>query len=91
MFPAACLPGQHLSTRQYSRLVKWWVDLIGLEPSGRWDPQPAQDQGQLALQEDRQPSEPVSSCLDNTKLESTVRYLGVELDDALLMTEALEG
>ena len=28
--------------------------------------------------------------LGHTKLESTVRYLGVELDDALLMSEALE-
>jgi hypothetical protein len=34
MFPSRQWQGQHLSTRQYSRLVKWWVDLIGLEPSG---------------------------------------------------------
>lgn len=34
LFPSRLWPGQHLSTRQYSRLVKWWADLIGLEPSG---------------------------------------------------------
>jgi hypothetical protein len=28
--------------------------------------------------------------LGHTKLESTVRYLGVELDDALALSEALE-
>ena len=32
----------------------------------------------------------VQLLLGHTKLESTVRYLGVELDDALLMSEALE-
>ena len=34
LFPSRLWPGEHLSTRQYSRLVKWWVELIGLEPSG---------------------------------------------------------
>ena len=34
LFPSRLWKGEHLSTRQYSRLVKWWVDLIGLEPSG---------------------------------------------------------
>ena len=34
LFPSRMHPGQHLSTRQYARLLKQWVAIIGLEPSG---------------------------------------------------------
>lgn len=50
-------------------------------------PQP--NEGRLALQEDRQPRA-CQILLGHTKLESTVRYLGVEVDDALELSEALE-
>ena len=33
LFPSRQFSGAHLSTRQYSRLLKQWVDLLGLEPS----------------------------------------------------------
>jgi integrase len=33
LFPSRQFPGAHLSTRQYSRLLKQWVELLGLEPS----------------------------------------------------------
>jgi len=51
--------------------------------------QHAANEGVIALQEDRQ----LTRCqllLGHTKLESTVRYLGVEVDDALELSEALE-
>ncbi len=83
MFPSRLLPGQHISTRQYSRLVKWWVDLIGLEPSGNGTHSLRRTKVSLLYKKTGN----LRACqllLDNTKLESTVRYLGVELDDALL-------
>ena len=89
LFPSRLWPGQHLSTRQYSRLVKWWVDLIGLEPSGYGTHSLRRTKVSLLYKKTGN----LRACqllLGHTKLESTVRYLGVELDDALLMSEALE-
>jgi integrase len=89
LFPSRQWPGQHLSTRQYSRLVKWWVDLIGLEPSGYGTHSLRRTKVSLLYKKTGN----LRACqllLGHTKLESTVRYLGVELDDALLMSEALE-
>ena len=89
VFPSRLWPSQHLSTRQYSRLVKWWVDLIGLEPSGYGTHSLRRTKVSLLYKKTGN----LRACqllLGHTKLESTVRYLGVELDDALLMSEALE-
>lgn len=89
LFPSRLWPGQHLSTRQYSRLVKWWVNLIGLEPSGYGTHSLRRTKVSLLYKKTGN----LRACqllLGHTKLESTVRYLGVELDDALLMSEALE-
>ena len=89
LFPSRRWPGQHLSTRQYSRLVKWWVELIGLEPSGYGTHSLRRTKVCLLYKKTGN----LRACqllLGHTKLESTVRYLGVELDDALLMSEALE-
>jgi integrase len=89
LFPSRLWKGEHLSTRQYSRLVKWWVDLIGLEPSGYGTHSLRRTKVSLLYKKTGN----LRACqllLGHTKLESTVRYLGVELDDALLMSEALE-
>ena len=34
LFPSRSRPGEHLTTRQYGRLVDEWVTLIGLDPAG---------------------------------------------------------
>lgn len=89
LFPSRMLRGAHLSTRQYIRLVKQWVALIGLEPA---------EYGSHSLRRTKvsmlyRKTGNVRACqllLGHTKLESTVRYLGVELDDALALSEALE-
>jgi len=88
LFPSRLWPGEHLSTRQYSRLVKWWVDLIGLEPSGYGTHSLRRTKVSLLYKKTGN----LRACqllLGQTKLESTVRYR-VELDDALLVSEALE-
>jgi integrase len=89
LFPSRMIAGAHLSTRQYFRLVKRWIALIGLEPA---------DFGTHSLRRTKvsmlyRKTGNLRACqllLGHTKLESTVRYLGVELDDALALSEALE-
>jgi integrase len=89
LFPSRIAPGAHLSTRQYIRLVKYWTALIGLEPA---------EYGTHSLRRTKvsmlyRKTGNLRACqllLGHTKLESTVRYLGVELDDALALSEALE-
>jgi integrase len=89
LFPSRLVEGAHLSRRQYMRLVKRWIALIGLEPS---------EYGTHSLRRTKvsllyRKTGNLRACqllLAHTKLESTVRYLGVELDDALALSEALE-
>src|SRR5262249_36179637 len=72
----------HLSTRQYARIVHRWADRAGLDSSAYGThslrrTKPAQiykKTGNLRA---------VQLLLGHTKLESTVRYLGIEVDDAL--------
>jgi integrase len=89
LFPSCQVPGRHLSTRQYARLLKQWVDLLGLEPSAYGTHSLRRTKVSLLYRKTGN----LRACqllLGHTKLESTVRYLGVELDDALELSEALE-
>lgn len=79
----------HISARQYARLVKRWVDHIELEPSAYATHSLRRTKVSLLYRKTGN----LRACrllLGHTKLESTVRYLGVELDDALEVTAALE-
>lgn len=86
LFPSRSRPGEHLTTRQYGRLVDEWVALIGLDPA---------DYGTHSLRRTKvaliyRRTGNLRACqllLGHTKLESTVRYLGIEADDALVMSE----
>ena len=89
LFSSRQFPGAHLSTRQYSRLLKQWVALLGLEPSGYGTHSLRRTKVSLLYRKTGN----LRACqllLGHTKLESTVRYLGVEVDDALELSEALE-
>jgi integrase len=89
LFPSRSHAGRHMTTRQYARLVDQWIGLIGLNPA---------DYGTHSLRRtkvalvDRRTGN-IRACqllLGHTKLESTVRYLGVDVDDALSMSEQTE-
>ena len=79
----------HLSTRQYSRLVKSWVVMIGLDPAGYGTHSMRRTKATLIYRQ-TQNLRAVQLLLGHTKLESTVRYLGIEVDDALEMAEQTE-
>lgn len=78
-----------MSTRQYARLVDEWVTGIGLR---------REDYGTHLLRRTKAsiiykqtgnlPA--VQILLGHTKIESTVRYLGVDIEDALALSEATE-
>jgi integrase len=89
LFTSRMNPAAHLSTRQYFRLVKEWVSLIGLEPSAYGTHSLRRTKVSILYRKTGN----LRACqllLGHTKLESTVRYLGVELDDALELSEGLE-
>lgn len=89
LFPSRMVPGAHFSTRQYARLVDQRVTLVGLDPAGYGTHSMRRTKVSLLYKKTGN----LRACqqlLGHTKLESTVRYLGVEVDDALEMSEALE-
>ena len=89
LFPSRMKPGCHLSTRQYARLVDKWVCLLGLDPAAYGTHSLRRTKVALLYKKTGN----LRACqllLGHTKLESTVRYLGVEVDDALELSEALE-
>jgi integrase len=89
LFPSRMNRSAHLSTRQYIRLLKEWVVLIGLEPAAFGTHSLRRTKVAMLYRKTGN----LRACqllLGHTKLESTVRYLGVELDDALALSEALE-
>jgi len=89
LFPSRLVPGAHLSTRQYIRLVKGWIARIGLEPAAYGSHSLRRTKVSLLYRKTGN----LRACqllLGHTKLESTARYLGVELDDALALSESLE-
>jgi integrase len=87
LFPSRFGGKPHLSTRQYARIVHRWE-----EPPGSIARHTARTlcaERSRHLQEDRQ-STTVQLLLGHTKLESTERYLGIEVDDALSISEQVE-
>jgi integrase len=89
LFPSRSRPGQHISTRQYARLVDQWVQLIDLEPSAYGTHSLRRTKVALVYKKTGN----LRACqllLGHRKLESTVRYLGIEVDDALELSEQIE-
>ncbi len=89
VFPSRTRTGKHLSTRQYARLVGDWVEAVGLGRSAYGTH--SLRRTKVALIYKRTGNlRAVQILLGHTKLESTVRYLGVDAEDALTLSEATE-
>jgi len=78
-----------LSARQYSRLVASWVSQIGLDPSVYGTHSLRRTKATLIYRRTKN-LRAVQLLLGHTKLESTVRYLRMELEDALDIAENTE-
>jgi len=89
LFPSRVVGSPHLSTRQYARLVQEWVADIGLEPSDYGTHSLRRTKASLIYRRTKN-LRAVQLLLGHTKLESTVRYLGIEVEDALEIAERTE-
>jgi site-specific recombinase XerC len=72
----------HLSTRQYSRIVHRWIVELGVDASAYGTHSIRRTKASLIYRRTKN-LRAVQLLLGHTKLESTVRYLGIEVDDAL--------
>ena len=89
LFPNRVHHSHHISTRQYARLVGEWVTAIGLRKA---------EYGTHSLRRAKAAMiyratgniRAIQILLGHTKIENTVRYLGVDIEDALLLAERTE-
>jgi integrase len=89
LWPGKFHEPDHISTRQYARTAKGWVASIGLEPSAY---------GTHSLRRTRVAQiykktgnlRAVQLLLGHTEMDNIVRYLGVDLEDALAISQSVE-
>lgn len=89
LFPSRVHASPHLSTREYARIVHRWVDEIGLDDAAYGTHSMRRTKASLIYRRTKN-LRVVQLLLEHAKLESTVRYLGIEVDDALEMAEQTE-
>jgi integrase len=89
LFPSRIHESLHLGTRQYARIVDSWVKEIGLDPTGYGTHSMRRTKASLIYRRTKN-IRAVQLLLGHSKLESTVRYLGIEVEDALEMAEQTE-
>jgi len=82
-------PGRFVSTRQYARLVADWIASIGLDPKVFGTHSLRRTKATLIYRRTGN-LRAVQLLLGHTKIESTVRYLGIEVDDALAIAEQVD-
>ena len=89
LFPSRIQNSPHVSTRQYARIVHRWVAAIGLDPASYGTHTMRRTKATLIYRRTKN-LRAVQLLLGHSKLESTVRYLGIEVDDALEISEQTE-
>lgn len=82
-------PRQNMSTRQYARLFSEWLIAIGLDPHVYGTHSLRLTKATLIYRRTGN-LRAVQLLLGHTKIESTVRYLGIDVDDALAISEQME-
>ena len=89
LFPSRLHDSPHLGTRQYARILDTWVKEIGLDPTAYGTHTMRRTKASLIYRRTKN-LRAVQLLLGHTKVESTVRYLGIEVEDALEMSEQTE-
>jgi integrase len=89
LFPSRIRKGNHITTRQYARQLRRWVAEIGLNPMDYGTHSLRRTKATLIYRRTKN-LRAVQLLLGHSKLESTVRYLGIEVEDALEMAERTE-
>jgi integrase len=89
LFTGSGRSGQGMTTRQYARLVSRWVASIGLDAKLFGTHSLRRTKATLIYRRTGN-LRAVQLLLGHTKIESTVRYLGIEVDDALAIAEQID-
>ena len=89
LFPSRMHDSPHLGTRQYARILGHWVDDLGLDRADYGTHSMRRTKATLIYKRTKN-LRAVQLLLGHSKLESTVRYLGIEVDDALEISEQTE-
>ncbi len=89
LYPSRIGQCDHLGTRQYARLVSSWVAAIGLPPEEYGTHSLRRTKASLIYRRTGN-LRAVQILLGHTRIESTVRYLGVDVEDALTLAEGTE-
>lgn len=89
LWPSRLHHSPHLSMRQYARILREWVTSIGLEPSA-YGTHSMRRTKVAQIYKKTGNLRAVQLLLGHTKMDSTVRYLGVDLDDALTLSEGID-
>lgn len=89
LFPSHWKIGYPITTRQYARIVKAWVMQIGLDPMEYGTHSLRRTKASLLYKKTKN-LRAIQLLLGHKSLESTVKYLGIEVDDALEMAENMD-
>ena len=89
LFKSRFHQSDHITTRQYARILKSWIEAIGLDPYDYGTHSIRRTKVSLIYQKTKN-IRAIQLLLGHSNLDSTVRYLGVELDDALDVAENTE-
>jgi integrase len=82
-------PGQGMTTRQYARLLSEWLASVGLDPHLYGTHSLRRTKATLIYRRTGN-LQAVQLLLGHTKIESIVRYLGIEVDDAIAIAEQVD-
>jgi integrase len=89
LFTSRRCPYRNLTTRQYARLVSEWIGGVGLDAKLFGTHSLRRTKATLIYRRTGN-LRAVQLLLGHTKIESTVRYLGIEVDDALAIAEQVD-
>jgi integrase len=89
VFPSRVDYMGHISTRQYARLLDEWVSTVGLDKSQYGTHSMRRTKAALIYKATGN-LRAIQILLGHTNIEHTVRYLGVDVDDALTLSERTE-
>ena len=89
LFPSRVHDAPHLGTRQYARILDAWLVEIGLDPTAYGTHTIRRTKASMIYRRTKN-IRAVQLLLGHSKLESTVRYLGIEVEDALELSGQTE-
>jgi integrase len=89
LFPSRRFRDRNMTTRQYARLVRRWIASVGMDPNFYGTHSLRRTKATLIYRRTGN-LRAVQLLLGHRKIESTVRYLGIEVDDALAIAEQVD-